>query len=61
MLIQQKRQPFAAQHHALPLLGPPDKLAAGGDTGVGHVHAERVLGETYDMNTALAVKTDKAL
>ena len=45
----------------LPLLGPPDKLAAGRDAGIGHVHAERVFGKTHDMHAALAMKTDKAL
>ncbi|MNJ78551.1 hypothetical protein D3C77_763360 [compost metagenome] len=61
MLLQQQCQPFTAQGHALPLLGPPDKFATGGDAGIGHVHAERVLGKTHDMNAALAMKTDKAL
>ncbi len=61
MLLQQQRQPLTAQRHALPLLRTPDKLAAGGNAVVGHIHAERVLGKTHDMNSALAMKTDKAL
>ncbi len=59
MLLQQQRQPLTAKRHALPLLGTPDKLAAGGNAVVGHVHAERVLGKPHDMNAALAMKTDK--